>query len=374
MSIEIREVKGRKELYRFIHLPEEIHKNHTNWVPPIYMDDWNFFNPKKNKSFEYCDTVLALAYVSGKAVGRIMGIINHRYNEMHLENDARFCFMETWNDPDVFHSLISYVESWAKKKGMHNLVGPLGFSDKDPQGFMVEGFNEPIVIATNGNFPYMPELLATEGYLKKVDCVVYKVMIPEEIPAFYRAIYDRALQKNHIEILEFTSRKEIKPLIHSVLGLLNETFADIYAFDPFKEREMDDFANRYLPLLDPRFIKVIRDREGEILSFIIGMPDISKGIIRSKGHVLPFGIFRIIDARKKSKQLNLLLGGIKEEFRGQGLDVIMGIKMLETARERGISFIDSHLELETNIRMRREMEKMGGVVYKIYRIFTKPLS
>ncbi|MBK7028722.1 MAG: hypothetical protein IPH45_05725 [Bacteroidales bacterium] len=373
MVIEIKEVKSKKDLHRFIHLPAIIHEGHSNWVPPIYLDDRTFFNPSKNKAFEYCDTILALAYKNGKVVGRIMGIVNHRYNEIHQEKDGRFCFMETWNDTEVFHALISYVENWAREKGMQKLVGPLGFSDKDPQGFMVHGFGEPIVLATNGNFPYMPEMLEAEGYTKKIDCVVYKVLIPDTIPEFYQAIYKRALINNDVEILEFTERKKIKPLIHPVLRLLNETFADLYAFAPFDEKEMDDFANRYLPLLDPNFIKVVRDRQGNILSFIIGMPDISKGIIACKGRILPFGILRIIHARAKSKQLNLLLGGIREEYRGKGLDVIMGIKMLETAKRRGMHFIDSHLELETNHRMRREMEKMGGEVYKRYRIYQKQI-
>lgn len=373
MAIEIKEVKSRRDLYKFIHLPASIHKGHSNWVPPIYMDEWTLFSHRKNKSFGYSDTILALAYRDGVLSGRIMGIINRRYNEIHNEQDARFCFMETWEDPEVFHALIAYTEDWARKKGMLNLVGPLGFSDKDPQGFMIEGFNEPIVLATNANLPFMPTLLEAEGYVKKVDCVVYKVLIPEEIPPFYKAIYERAMQKNSIEILEFTKTRDIKPLIHEVLHLLNETFSGIYAFVPFEEWEMDSFANRYLPLLDPQFIKVIRDKQGRVLSFIIAMPDISKGIIASGGRVLPFGIFRILSARKHTRQLNLLLGGIKEEFRGQGLDVIMGVRMLETARERGMEFIDSHLELETNTRMRREMERMGGTVYKRYRIFQKPL-
>lgn len=374
MAVEIKEVKSKKDLSRFIQLPALIHKGHSNWVPPIYLDDRAFFNPKKNKCFEYSDTILVLAFKDGKLSGRIMGIINHRYNQIHGENDGRFCFMETWEDPEVFHALIQYVEKWALAKGMKNLVGPLGFSDKDPQGFMIEGFNEPIVLATNANFPYMPVLLEKEGYGKKIDCVVYKVPVPDVIPDFYQAIYKRALINNDVEVLEFNDRKKIKPLIHPVLHLLNKTFADIYAFAPFEEKEMDDFANRYLPLLDPNFIKIIRSRGGEILSFIIAMPDISKGIIACKGRVLPFGILRILFERGRSKQLNLLLGGIREDYRGKGLDVIMGVKMLEKAKLRGMTHIDSHLELETNHRMRREMERMGGVIYKRYRIFTKELK
>jgi len=373
MGLEIKEVRSKTSLKEFIYLPEKIHKNHKNWVPPIYMDDWTFFNPKKNKSFGYSNTILAIAYKDGKPVGRIMGIINNKYNEGHNEKDARFCFMETYEDPEVFHSLIEYIADWARTKQMECLVGPLGFSDKDPQGFMVEGFGEPIVIATNGNLEYMPKLLEQEGFSKKVDCVVYKLSIPNEIPPFYEAIYKRALNKNNINILEFKKRSKLKPFIRPVLSLLNETFADIYAFVPFTEKEMDDFANRYLLLLDPNFIKVITDKQGNVLSFIIGMPDISKGIIAAKGKILPFGIFNIIKSRKQTKQLNLLLGGIRPDYRGQGLDVIMGVKMLKSARKSGLEYLDSHLELETNTKMRMEMEKMGGIIYKRYRIYQRKL-
>ena len=257
---------------------------------------------------------------------------------------------------------------------MTNLVGPLGFSDKDPQGFMVEGFNEPIVLATNANLPYMPQLLEMEGFSKKIDCVVYKVPIPAELPKFYKAIYERTKQRNGINVFSFTSRRKIKPLVKPVFRLLNETFKDLYAFVPFEEREMEDFANRYLILLDPNFIKVAINSNGDIIGFIIAMPDISEGIKKAKGKLFPFGIFNIIAARKKTKQLNLMLGAVREDYRGKGIDVAMGVSMIESARKRGLEYIDSHLELETNSKMRMEMEKVGGVVYKRYRIFQKDLQ
>lgn len=373
MAIEIVEVNSRSLLKTFIKLPAKIHAGHKNWVPPIYLDDWIYFRKEKNKSFLHCDTILALAYKEGQPVGRIMGIINHRYNKASGDNDARFSCMETWNDLEVFHALISFIEDWAKQKECDNLVGPLGFSDKDPQGFQVEGFDEPVVLSTICNFPFMPELLQQEGFSKKVDCVVYKIPVPSELPEFYQEIFSRTLLNNYIKIIEFSSRRQIKPFVHPILKLLNETFAEIYAFDPFEEWEMDDFANRYLPLLDPEFIKVITDLDGNILSFIIAMPDISKGIRASKGYMLPIGILQVIYARKKAKQLNLLLGGIKQEYRGKGLDVIMGVKMLESAHKRGMHYIDSHLELETNRLVRKEMERMGGQVYKRFRIFQKEI-
>ncbi|MBV5314916.1 MAG: hypothetical protein JZU47_16560 [Prolixibacteraceae bacterium] len=373
--IVIQEVRSKKELKKFIHLPAAIHQNHSNWVPPIYMDDWEFFDPKKNKSFQSCDYTLLLAYRESKVVGRIMGLIHRKYNEKHQENNARFAFFETWNDTDVAEALIQAVEKWAIDMGMKRLIGPLAFSDKDPQGFLIEGFDEPAVIASNCNFPYQVDLLEKQGYGKEVDLVVYQIKIPETIPEFYLKIYERAIGMNHgLQVLEFTSRREVKPYIHPVLKLLNTTFTEIFGFIPFTEAEMDDFANRYLFLINPRFIKIVVNGQNEVVAFVIGMSHIGEGIQKAKGYLLPFGIFQIFAAARKSKQLNLLLGGIDPVYRGKGLDVLMGVKMLQSAMALGKTTIDSHLELEYNTKVRAEMEKMGGVVYKRFRIFGKDLK
>jgi ribosomal protein S18 acetylase RimI-like enzyme len=375
LNIEIREVQNKKDLRKFIHLPAAIHKDHDNWVPPIYLDDWEFFNPKKNKSFDSCDTVLLLAYKNKKVAGRIMGIIHHKYNEKHDEKRARFAFFETWNDEEVASALIHFVENWAREKGMERLVGPLAFSDKDPQGFLIEGFDEPAVIASNCNFPYQVELVEKNAYSKEVDLVVYQIKIPNPIPEFYLKIHERAVLQNHgLLVMEFTSRRKVKPYIHPVLRLLNATFTEIFGFIPFTEAEMDDFANRYLFLINPRFIKIVMNKQNEVVAFLIGMSHIGEGIQKAKGYLFPFGIFKIFASARKTKQLNLLLGGIHPEYRGKGLDVMMGVKMLESAAQQGKTVIDSHLELEYNTKVRAEMERMGGVVYKRFRVFGKDLT
>ena len=371
----IQEVKSKKDLKKFIYLPAAIHKDHTNWVPPIYMDEWEFFNPDKNKSFQSCDTILLLAFRNREVVGRIMGIIHHKYNEKHQEKHARFAFFETWNDQEVAQALIGTVEDWARKKGMNQLVGPLAFSDKDPQGFLIEGFDEPAVIASNCNFPYQVELLEKNEFVKEVDLVEYKINIPDPLPEFYLKIQERATRMNSgLRLLEFTSRRKVKPYIHPVLHLLNKTFTEIFGFTPFMEKEMDDFANRYLFLINPRFIKVVVNNQNEVVAFVIGMSHIGEGIQKAKGKLFPFGIFQIFAAARKSKQLNLLLGGIDPAYRGKGLDVMMGVKMMQSATAQGKTIIDSHLELETNTKVRAEMEKMGGVVYKRFRVFGKELK
>jgi len=372
--IVIQEVNSKEELRKFIHLPATIHQNHSNWVPPIYMDDWEFFDPKKNKSFEFCDTILLLAYRSGEVVGRIMGIVHHTYNEKHQEKYARFAFFETWNDEEVANSLLLTVENWGREKGMEKLVGPLGFSDKDPQGFLIEGFDEPCVIASNCNFPYQVELLEKNAFAKEVDLVEYKIDIPNPLPEFYLRIEERAIRMNpNLRVLEFTSRSKVKPYIHPILHLLNETFTEIFGFTPFMEKEMDDFANRYLFLINPRYIKVVVNESDKVVAFVVGMAHIGDGIQKTKGKLFPFGIFQIINSGRKSKQLNLLLGGIDPVYRGKGLDVMMGVKMMQSATALGKTIIDSHLELESNVKVRAEMEKMGGVVYKRFRVFSKNL-
>jgi hypothetical protein len=373
--IVIKEVLSKRELKKFIHLPAAIHKNHSNWVPPIYMDEWEFFNPKKNKSFQSCDTILLLAYRDNKVVGRIMGIIHHKYNLEHQEKTARFAFFETWNDDSVSKELITAVENWSVQKGMSKLVGPLAFSDKDPQGFLIEGFDQPAVIASNCNFPYQVELLEKESYTKEVDLVVYQIKIPDPLPDFYLRIQERAIRMNPtLRVLEFTSRRKVKPYIHPVLRLLNRTFVEIFGFIPFTEAEMDDFANRYLFLINPNFIKVVVTEKNEVVAFVIGMSHIGEGIQNSKGYLFPFGIFRIFASARKSNQLNLLLGGIDPAYRSKGLDVMMGVKMMESATAQGKTLIDSHLELEYNKNVRAEMEKMGGIVYKRFRVFGKVLN
>ncbi|NIM91196.1 MAG: hypothetical protein GTO17_09640 [Candidatus Aminicenantes bacterium] len=374
MALEIREAKDRKDLRTFIYLPEKIHANHENWVHPIYMDEWSYFNPQKNKAFAYCDTILLLAFREGKPVGRIMGIINSRYNEQRKEKTARFACLETWEDKDVVHALLSQVEEWARQKGMTRIIGPYGFSDQDPEGFIIEGFENRATIATYYNFEWMPSLVEEEGYTKDVDYFVYKLEVPKEIPEFYKKIYERIKRRGKFEIVEFRKRKELKPWIIPVLTLMNECYtgSNIYGYAPLDEKEMSDLAKKYMPVLDPRFVKAVAS-EKEVVGFIVGIPDMTEGIQKARGRLLPFGFLKILRASKKTKQLDLLLGAIKEKYRGMGVDVLMGVKTILSAHEAGLEVIDTHHELESNVKVRAEMERMGGKLYKRFRVYQKKL-
>jgi hypothetical protein len=372
-EITIKEVLTKKELREFIYLPSRIHKDEPNWLPPLYTDEWLLFNREKNKSYQYADAVFYLAYKDGKAVGRIMGLVNNRYNSIKNEKHGRFCFMECYNDKEVFHALLKQVEEWNMNKGMVKIVGPLGFSDKDPQGFQIDGYGHPLLFTAATNSPYMPAMMESEGYTKEVDLVNYLIPIPDQLPPIYIKAYERYSRNSDIEIIEFSSKKQLKPYILPVLELMNQTFSDIYGYVPLNDIEKAEFAQRYLPILDPKFVKVAKSGN-ELVGFIVALPDMTSGIIAAGGKLFPFGIFKILKEMKKSKKLMLMLGGIKQDFRAKGIDVLMGIKLLNSASKNNKDILDSHLILEENTRMRAECERMAGKVIKRFRIYQKTLK
>ena len=371
-EITVKEVVTRKDLRDFIFLPEKVHRNEPEWLPPIYMDEWELYDRKKNKSFGYADALILLACRDGRPAGRIMGLINRRYNDIHNEQHGRFCFMECYDDSEVFHALITRVEEWARQNRMTTMIGPLGFSDKDPQGFQIEGFEYPQFITSANNSPYMVRLIENEGYGKKVDLVNYLGKMPKEFPEVYERVLERINRTREFTITEFPTKKKLKPYILRVLELMNETFSEIYGFVPLTDREKSDFAARYMPILDPKFIKVV-EKDGQLIGFAIGLPDLSAGIKACRGRLLPFGILKVLRESKRSRKLIMMLGGVKKEFRGKGIDVLMGVKILQDGINSRMERLDSHLVLEDNLRMRGEYERIGCIVVKKFRIYQKDL-
>jgi len=219
----------------------------------------------------------------------------------------------------------------------------------------------------------MPKYLEEEGYEKKVDLVNYLGKIPDQFPLIYEKVLSRMEHSMEYKIIEFNTKKELKPYIIGVLELMNQCFAEIYGFVPLNDNEKKDFAARYLPILDPKFIKLIETAKGELVGFAIGMPDFSKGIRDAKGKLFPFGIFKILSDSKKSKKLLMMLGGVKKDYRGKGLDVLMGVKILQSGIKHKMDTLDSHLVLENNTKMRAEYERVGCKVVKKFRIYQKEL-
>ena len=372
MPVQVVPVAGKRDLKRFIYLPEQLHRDHPRWMPPIYMDEWKYYDPRKNLAYRYCDTTMVLAAKDGRLVGRAMGIVNRRHNEMLGERTARFAGLEATRDGEVVHALLAHVEGWARERGMNKVIGPFGFNDQDPEGFLVEGYEHEPTIVTYYNFPWLIGLVEAEGYAKEVDYVVYRIPVPDRIPELYERVAERIAERGHLRVLEFTRKRQLKPFIRPILGLMNETFVGIYGYSPLDQEEMEALARQYMPLLDPRFVKAVAKGD-QVVGFMIAIPNMAEGIVKAGGHLFPFGFIHVLRAMKRSRQIDLLLGGVKAEYRNRGVDTLLGAAMIRTAIAGGYEAFDSHHELESNTRVRREMERQGGVIYKRFRIFQKAL-
>ena len=371
--IQLTEVKSKKELKQFIMLPYTIHKDHKEWLPPLISDEWKVFDKTKNHSYAHCDTIMYLAKKNSEIVGRIMGIINHTYNIGNKENNVRFFGLECYDDAIVFDKLINAVEIWGKQKGMDTVIGPLGFSDKDPQGFLIEGFNELMtVMVTNHSYKYMIQHTERNGFKKKLDIFQYSAKIPEKTASIYTRIAERATKSGY-KLLEFKKSKQVRPYVNEVFNLINKTYKNIYGFAPLDDIEAKEFSERFLPLLKPQYIKLILNKTNNIVAFVVAMPDISEGFKKANGKLFPLGFIHILRAFKKTNQLNLLLGCVDENIRNSGLIALMNIALLNAARKNNLTVLDSHLILEENTKMRAVMERMEHNIYKKYRIFEKKI-
>ncbi len=373
MEINIVEVTSRKLLRTFIHLPAKLHKDDPYWMPTIYTDDLNFFNPLKNHQFDSCDTIMLLAIINNKPVGRIMGIIHNKYNTLRNENTARFGYFDCINNQDVAHELFTHIQNWVQQKGKSLLVGPYGFSDKDIQGLLIEGFDQLPLIDSACNPEYIVRLIENEGFGKEVDCMTYKFPVNLALPEVYYRIQQRSIHSNKSKLIEFTSCRQLKPYIRPVLQLVNRTYDHLYGFVPMSDTEIQELASRYLPIIDPRFVKVI-EKEGEVIAFIIAIPNLTKGIQKSGGHLFPVGIFQILWASKRTQQLDLMLGAVHRDLQGTGLEVVMGISLIESARKAGFKDIEAHLILENNYKMRAEIERLKVPVNKRFRVYRKEMQ
>ncbi len=374
MPITIKEVVEKKDFNTFIYLPEKTHQSHQNWVHPLYIDELKFFNSSQNPSFAHNKTVLFLAYKGKEAVGRIMGIIPLEFNKLQNVQTARFCYFESIDDENVFKALIEAIEKWAKENGANEMIGPMGFSDKEPQGFLIEGFDELQMPVTNHSFSYMKHFIEKAGYNQHLRLYQYDVPINNEIIAKYEVFTQRALSQHQIKIWEFQHLKDIKPFVKPVFNLINSTYTDIYGFTKVTTQEAEDFANRFLPLLNPKLIKIITNKDNNIIAFVIAMPNVNEGIQKAKGRLFPLGWFHILRSMRTSKRLVLLLGAVDNNMQNKGLDAILAIKLLNSAKELGFKTMDSHLIMEKNLKMRGIIERIqGNRLYKKYAIFNKKI-
>lgn len=374
MAIIIKKVTSPKELKTFIRFNYELYKNNPYSVPDLYDDMLNTFSPEKNAAFEFCEADYFLAYKDSKLVGRVAAIINRRANETWNKKEVRFGWIDFIDDLEVSKALLATVEDWGRQRGMEAIVGPLGFTDMDAEGMLVEGFDQLGTMATIYNYPYYPEHMEKLGYEKEADWVEFKLTVPDKLPEKFVRISEIILQKYNLKIKKL-SRKELKEKNYGqrIFDLINEAYAPLYGYSKMTQRQIDQYIKMYLPLIDLRMVSLVEDAEENLVAVGISMPSLSKALQKAKGRMLPFGWFHLLKALfiKKPKVLDLLLVGVKPEYQSKGVNALLFYDLVPVYQQMGFEYGESNPELELNKKVQAQWTAFESVQHKRRRAFKK---
>ena len=285
MGVVIKEVTSKKELKKFVKFNIDLYKDNPYHIPGLIEEEMVTLDKKKNPAFEVCDAIYFLAYKDGKIVGRIAGMINRRSNEVWNQQRARFGFLDFIDDAEVVDALFNAVEKWAEEQGMKEIHGPLGFTDMDHEGMLIEGFDQLGTMAAFYNFPYYPQHLERMGYEKDQDWHEFKIYIPEGVPDKHLRIGEIVKKKYGLKTMKFKKTKEIWPYAQKIFETLNEAYAPLYGFAPLTQKQIDYYVKMYIPMIRLDLVTlIIREEDDTVVGFGISLPSLSHAMQKAKGH------------------------------------------------------------------------------------------
>lgn len=376
MKPVLKVVEGKRDLKKFIHFPEKLYKNDKWWVPALISDEYNTLQASKNPAFDYCEAKLWLALdEKGNVVGRVAGIINHEANKRWNEQSARFGWIDFIEDQEVLDTMLAEVEKWAVDKGMVKLKGPLGFTDLDKEGLLVEGFEQLSPFTCIYNFPYYGPMLEKAGFTKDADWTQRIVTVPDEFPRMMK-LADAIAERAGVHVVQIKNKKELrKEADYLFRKVYNETFAPLYEFAPVNDRQIDQYINSYITILDKDFISIIHDKDERIVAFAITVPSLSKAVQKAKGRLFPFGIFPILKALHRNDTLEALMIGIHPDYQSKGLQVLLFKQIHENVIRRGdIKTMIMNPQLEENVKVQMIFDEYNPQPYMRRRSYFKELK
>ncbi|HUS87436.1 MAG TPA: GNAT family N-acetyltransferase [Bacteroidales bacterium] len=374
MPIELKEVKNLRNLKKFVKFPYKHYKNNKYWIPPLISGELNTLRPEKNPSLEHCDWKYMLAYKDGKLVGRIGGIINHRFIEQWGKKYARFCWFEFIDDDEVSELLLQDIEQWALSKGMEGLLGPMGFSTFERQGMLYTGFDEISTFASTYNWEYYPKHLERHGYRKEIDYVEYEVKVPEEIPEKALKIRDLIMQRYKLTSIKAKSTKELLPYARQVFHIINEAYKPLFGFVQLTDKQIDYFVKKYFSFIDPAYVTAVVDENDRLLGFQISIPSLSKAFQKARGSLFPFGFYHLMRAMKNPNRVDIMLVAVHPEYQNKGINSIFMTDLTEICIKKGIEWAESNGELEENIKVQNFWRYFDARQHKRTRVFFKSLT
>lgn len=351
MAVTIKPVETRKELKTFTRFANKMYKGNKYYVPALVMDELNTLDKTKNAAFEFCEAEYYLAYKEGTLVGRVAAIVNHKANEAWKVKQVRYGWFDFIDDIEVSSALLDAVISFGKSRGMTQIVGPLGFTDFDPEGMLVDGFDRISTLALIYNHPYYPEHMKKLGYTKETGWVEYRLTIPEEVPERLERLSEVVLNRYNLKLIKKTSSQIKKENYgQKVFNLINQTYCKLYGYSLLSEKQIDAYVNQYLGFVDARMLSFVEDENGDLIGTGLTIPSLAKALQKCGGELLPFGWWQLLKTMyiKRPDTLEMLLIGVRPDYQNKGVPTLIFTDLIKIANSLGFRYGETNANLETN--------------------------
>ena len=376
MSVTIKTVSSVKDFKTFARFANRLYKGNRYYVPSMPMDDLSTFSKEKNAAFEFSDAEFYLAYKDGEVVGRVAAIINHKANEAWKVKQVRFGWIDFIDDMEVSAALLDAVIEFGRKAGMTQIVGPLGFTDFDPEGMLVDGYDRLGTMALIYNHPYYPEHMKKHGYYKETGWLEYRITIPETVSERHKQIAEAVMERYGLTIKKKT-RRQIKKERYGqkLFKLINETYCVLYGYSLLSEKQIDQYVGLYLSLIDTEMLTFVENAEGELIAAGISIPSLSEALQKCNGEIFPFGWWHLLKAMflKKPDTLDLLLIGVRPDYQNKGINSIMILDLVARYNRLGFRYAETNAMLETNAKIHAMFEPFEKEVHKRRWVFGKDI-
>jgi hypothetical protein len=374
MEIQLKEVTTLHELKQFVSFQYSLYRDNKYWVPPLRADELQSLRKDKNPAFDFCEAKYWLVYKNGKIVGRIAGIINKKYNERWNKKAARFGWFDFIDDTEVSSALLHAAEQWSVINGMNCIYGPLGFTDMDGEGTLIEGFEEVSTFGAIYNYPYYSEHIERSGYSKDIDWIEYEATMHPEIPEKIERMAKIALQRNNLTVLKVKKAKEIVPYARDIFYVLNEAYRDLYGFVELSDKQIDMYVKQYFNFIIPEYVPIVLDSHNRVVAFGIAMPSLSKALRKCNGRLFPFGFIRVLRAMKNNRKVDLYLTAVRPDMQNKGVNAILIHETNKVFIKNKIEKVETNRELESNEKVQAQWKFYETRQHKRRRCYKKNLT
>ena len=372
-SIEVREIKTRKELEKFVKFPFTLYKGSKNWVPPIIKEEVDNFDREKNPAYQEADAWFYMAFRQGKPVGRIAAIVNWPEVKEMGKPKIRFGWFEAIDDKEVAERLFEKVYEKGRELQLTYVEGPAGFTNMDKAGMLLEGFDRPGSMSTYYNPSYYNTLLGQLGFTKEIDWKEYEIEVPKSVPEKVNKFAGLITKKLGLKLLRFNSNKELLPQAERIFDLMNTTYGSLQSFTPIKPYQVEHYKEKFLKFLHPDYISLIENKDGELVAFSVVMPSFTKALQKANGKLFPFGFYHLMRAMKSNDKATLILIGVHPELTGKGITAIIFKEVIELFNSKGIKVVETNPELETNNQVQALWKDYDPQLIKKWRTYRKEL-